>query len=180
MDVTKKRRKAVAVVTVLICVFTTIIFLPENVYAVQKKITNPALPILINDLKKIKFKKKNVRYSTCWSKKRRVSDNLKTGKKGGKIICDVAITFSGSVTGSIGGIVTIGVGASKSTKLGYEMHVGAKSNKYMVYKGKYKVETGWRYVYIKNKKSGKYKYLGKNRYKVKRPLYGEYSLKNVR
>lgn len=58
MDVTKKRRKAVAVVTVLICVFTTIIFLPENVYAVQKKITNPALPILINDLKKIKFKKK--------------------------------------------------------------------------------------------------------------------------
>ena len=25
--------------------FTTIIFLPENVYAVQKKITNPAKPL---------------------------------------------------------------------------------------------------------------------------------------
>ena len=115
------------------------------------------------------YRKQNVSYSTSWSSYKRVSDNLKGP---GSIHCQYSKSFSGSVSGTIKGITTIGVGASYTSTKGYTLKVG-KCTRYMGYRVKYKIEKGTRVVY--NSTTGRVK--SKNSYTVKKPIHGEYALR---
>lgn len=121
----------------------------------------------------IMYKKDNVTTSTQWSGYRRVSDNLKTGEKGGSISSTKATTFSAEVSGKVQGI-NVKVSGSVKNSIGYTLNVGKNKRVYLGYRVKYNVEKGKRYVY--NHAHRRWDFT--NDYTVKIPSYGEYALIN--
>lgn len=121
----------------------------------------------------IRYRKKNVKTYREWSGYRRISDNLKTGSKGGSISANKSTTFSATISGSIYGINVNSSGSVSSSK-GYTLNVGGNKRVYLGYRTQYAVETGKREQY--DLATGKV--YSTNNYTVKRPLYGEYALIN--
>ncbi len=122
------------------------------------------------------YTKSNVTYSNDWGSGKRCSDNLKA-KKGetGTISCTKTVTVTGSVSGKITGIETIGIGGSYSTQRNYTLTFKGPATKYMIYKPYYKVEKGTRVKRLMS--SGKS--VSSNSYTVKKCLHGQYALKNA-
>lgn len=108
-----------------------------------------------------------------WSVYKRVSDNIHTGSAGGSISCTQSVSFSANVTGNVYGI-SIDVGNTLSSTIGYTLNAGPNVTVYMAYRVKYEIETGTRYVY--DAETGKL--VSQNPVTIERPLYGEYKLLN--
>lgn len=123
----------------------------------------------------IRYRKKNVKNTSEWSGYRRISNNLKTGSKGGSISSTTATTFKTDVSGNISGI-NVSLGGSKSSSKGYTLNVGANQNVYMGFRVRYAVESGIREKY--DFTTGKV--YERNSYKVRKPQYGEYALIRIR
>ena len=84
------------------------------------------------------YKKANVSYYNKWSKKKRCSDNVKAHKgEKAKSKCDRTVSFSGSVSGTIYGISTIGAGGTFSSTVGYSLSFKGPATKYLSYKALY-------------------------------------------
>ena len=127
-------------------------------------------PRFVNDFRN---RKRNVKRYDEWSPYKRVSDNIQTGRAGGKISSNRSVTFGVDITGNILGL-GIATRTSISSQKGYTLNVGPNKRVYMGYRVKYKVETGINEVY--DVVTGKV--IRKNRYTVKTPQYGEYKLIN--
>lgn len=129
---------------------------------------NTVTPNVVNPYR---YSKENVKVTYQWSSYKRVSDNMKTGSKGGSITSNKSAKFTTVVSGGIAGL-NFSFG-SKSSSIGYTLHVPANSRKYMAYRVKYRVETGTRVRtdIVTGKKV-------KNKYTVKNPQHGEYKLLN--
>lgn len=138
-----------------------------TVKEVSEDQSNKVSPQMVNPYR---YSKENVRVSNEWSSYRRVSDNLRTGSKGGSITSNRSVTFSPVISGSISGI-NVSTGSSKTSSVGYTLNVGANKSVYMGYRVRYEVERGTRVRtdVVTGKKT-------RNSYTVKRPLYGEYRL----
>lgn len=121
----------------------------------------------------IRYRKKSVSTYQEWSGYRRVSDNLKTGAKGGSISANKTTTFTTLISGSISGI-SVNTSGSITNSRGYTLNVGANKRVYLGYRTRYAVETGKREKY--DLETGKV--YSTDSYTVKRPLYGEYALIN--
>ena len=123
------------------------------------------------------YKKSKVRISEKWGKWKRTSSVINTYKtKGGTLSVNESFTISGSVSGNIRGIVTIGTGASFSSSSGKTWQIEKNKRCYAVCRALYKVEKGVRKKI--NMNSGKV--VSKNKYKVKRPKgknYREFGVK---
>ncbi|MBU8569496.1 hypothetical protein KM900_02700 [Bacillus subtilis] len=124
----------------------------------------------VNDFRNVKM---NVKTYKSWSSFKRVSDNIATGSKGGSITANKTVTFTTTVSGSISGLGISTAGSVASSK-GYTLNVGANKRVYMAYRVRYNVEEG--YNCRKDIVTGKC--ISKKKYVVKKPMYGEYALKN--
>ncbi|MCB7153068.1 hypothetical protein LI278_04670 [Bacillus stercoris] len=124
----------------------------------------------VNDFRNVKM---NVKTYKSWSSFKRVSDNIATGSKGGSITANKTVTFTTTVSGSISGLGISTAGSVASSK-GYTLNVGANKRVYMAYRVRYNVEEG--YNCRKDIVTGKC--VSKKKYVVKKPMYGEYALKN--
>ncbi|MCY8494198.1 hypothetical protein [Bacillus inaquosorum] len=124
----------------------------------------------VNDFRNVKM---NVKTYKSWSSFKRVSDNIATGSKGGSITANKTVTFTTTVSGSISGLGISTAGSVASSK-GYTLNVGANKRVYMAYRVRYNVEEG--YNCLKDIVTGKC--VSKKKYVVKKPMYGEYALKN--
>ena len=72
------------------------------------------------------------------AKKKRCSDNVKAHKgEKAKSKCDRTVSFSGSVSGTIYGISTIGAGGTFSSTVGYSLSFKGPATKYLSYKALY-------------------------------------------
>lgn len=119
----------------------------------------------------IRYRKKNVKKSTEWSAYKRVSDNLKTGNKGGSITTTKSASFGATTTGSVYGI-QVAASATISSSVGYTLNVGGNQRVYVGYRVKYAVEKGTREQY--DLTTGKV--YSSNSYTRKVPQHGEYTL----
>ncbi|HEX6593795.1 MAG TPA: hypothetical protein VF095_04310 [Bacillota bacterium] len=142
---------------------------------VQQNLDTNSGEIAPNFVNPFRHKKEKVKNYYSWSGYKRVSDNIRTGKKGGSITANRSVTFKTSVTGTIAGL-GISTGGSVSSSIGYKLNVGANKRVYLGYRVRYKVEEGINHYY--DVVTGKT--IWKKRYVVKRPLYGEYKLINYR
>ncbi|MCY7901774.1 hypothetical protein [Bacillus inaquosorum] len=124
----------------------------------------------VNGFRNVKM---NVKTYKSWSSFKRVSDNIATGSKGGSITANKTVTFTTTVSGSISGLGISTAGSVASSK-GYTLNVGANKRVYMAYRVRYNVEEG--YNCLKDIVTGKC--VSKKKYVVKKPMYGEYALKN--
>ncbi|MFT4400798.1 hypothetical protein ACMX2I_12365 [Bacillus sp. SW14] len=124
----------------------------------------------VNDFRNVKM---NVKTYKSWSSFKRVSDNIATGSKGGSITANKTVTFTTTVSGTISGLGISTAGSVASSK-GYTLNVGANKRVYMAYRVRYNVEEG--YNCRKDIVTGKC--VSKKKYVVKKPMYGEYALKN--
>lgn len=132
---------------------------------------NVIKPQFFNDFRN--YKKKVKKYKE-WSKYKRVSDNIVTGKSGGSIASTKEVTFETSVSGETRGL-SFGLSASKTSSVGYTLNADPKTKSYMGYRVRYNVEEGENhYVDIIIGKT-----LSKKKYKRKVPMYGEYKLIKV-
>lgn len=118
------------------------------------------------------YRKEKVVITYEWTAYARISDNVKTGSKSASIQCSIEKAWSGSVSGFIFGIITIGTGATLKSTVGYTMTVPPYKTQYMAYKVRYKVERGTRVTY--NNVTGSI--ISKNSYTVKQTMYGQYAL----
>lgn len=119
--------------------------------------------------------KKNVKYYKEWSKFKRVSDSITTGKAGGSIVSTDEVSFGTSVSGSTNGL-SFDANVTKTSSVGYTLNADPKTTSYMGYRVRYKVEEGenhYRDIILG-------KTLSKKKYKRKVPLYGEYKLIKVK
>lgn len=123
------------------------------------------------------IKKENVRHFNQWSGFRRVSPNLKTGPKGGSLSTTQSTSFSMEISGTVDGL-GFGFGRSVTSAIGYKLNVGANRRVYIGYRVRYRVETGQRVQYQKNKLNGAVKVVSRTNYTVKIPQVGEYALVN--
>lgn len=122
------------------------------------------------------FTQSKVSYSNAWGSGKRCSDNVKAAKgENASVSCAKTVTVTGSVSGEIKGLVTIGVGRSCSSEKNYTLAFKGPATKYMVYKPYYKVEKGTRVKRLVS--SGKK--VSSNSYTVRKCLYGEYALKSA-
>lgn len=123
------------------------------------------------------YKKSGVKISSKWGSWKRTSSIMNTYKtKGGTLSTNESFTISGSVSGSIKGISTIGMGTSISSATGRTWQIGKNKRCYVQCRAEYKVETGTRTKISMN--SGKV--ISKNKYTVKRPkgkTYREFGVK---
>lgn len=119
----------------------------------------------------IRYRKKNVTNFYEWSGYRRVSDNLKTGSKGGSITTNRSTTFGATTTGNVYGI-QVAASASRTSSTGYILNVGANQRVYVGYRVRYSVERGTREQY--DLATGRI--YSVNSYNRKVPTYGEYAL----
>ena len=111
---------------------------------------------------KVKSKIKNK-----WGKYKKTSEIMNTSKsKGGTLGVDKVVSFSGSVSGNIKGIVTIGVGATISSAIRKTWEIEKNKRVYLGCRAKYMVEKG---VREKRRMSSGQK-VSSNKFKVKRPL----------
>lgn len=143
---------------------------PDEIYADAEEGT--IKPEFINDFFNIK---KNVKKSTGWSKYKRISDNIKTGKAGGSISAIKTVTFGTTSSGDVRGL-SFGFSASKSSAKGYTLNVGPNKRVYMGYRVNYNIEKGenWLVDVVTGK------VLRKSKYTYKKPRYGEYGLINYK
>lgn len=146
--------------------------LPEKVIvnAAESSKENPKR--MINP---VRNRKKNVKTYETWSSYKRVSDNVKFGKKGGTISADRTVSFSVEVSGNISGL-GISTSGSISSKIGYTLNADPNTTSYLGYKVRYKVEKGINEFYD----SSNGRVISRNEYTVKKPLYGQYALIKVK
>lgn len=113
------------------------------------------------------YKKSKVKISEKWGKWRQTSSIHNSSKtKGGTVSVNESFTISGSVSGNIKGIVTIGTGASISSSTGQTWIIEKNKRCYVACRALYKIEKGVRKKV--NMNTGKV--VAKNKYKVKRPM----------
>ena len=116
-------------------------------------------------------------YNSSFGNEQQLRSLINTYKtKGGTLSVNESFTISGSVSGNIRGIVTIGTGASFSSSSGKTWQIEKNKRCYAVCRALYKVEKGVRKKI--NMNSGKV--VSKNKYKVKRPKgknYREFGVK---
>lgn len=129
-------------------------------------------PRSLDPTKDIRYRKKNTTTTYEWSGYKRVSDDLITDSAGGSLSSTKSVSFGPSVAGSIYGLLDISVGGTLESETGYVLNVDPYKHVYMVYRVKYKVEKGTRECY--DALTGKV--LSSNKYTVKSPQHGEYSL----
>lgn len=122
-----------------------------------------------------RHEKKNVKYHEEWSKFKRVSDNITTGKAGGSILSTDEVSFETGVSGDVRGL-NFSAGVTKTSSIGYTLNADPKTTSYMGYRVRYKVEEGenhYRDVVLG-------KTISKKKYKRKVPKYGDYKLIKVK
>ncbi|PRR95134.1 hypothetical protein C6W20_18755 [Bacillus sp. NMCN6] len=143
---------------------------PAEIYA--DPVEGTIKPEFIMDFRNIK---KNVKKSTGWSKYKRISDNIKTGKAGGSITANKTVTFGTTSSGDIRGL-TFGFNVSKSSAKGYTLNVGPNKRVYMGYRVNYNIEKGenWLVDIVTGK------VMDKTKYTHKKPRFGEYGLINYK
>ncbi|WLR44433.1 hypothetical protein LC087_18800 (plasmid) [Bacillus carboniphilus] len=123
----------------------------------------------------IGYKKSNVKTTYSWSSYKRVSDNLKTSSKGGSLTANKSVSFSTQLSGAWR-FLNLSLGGSVSSSKGYTLNVGPNKRVYMGYRVRYKTETGYRITY--DKMTGRQ--YSKKKYTFKKPLHGEYALRNYK
>lgn len=112
------------------------------------------------------YKKSSVKITNEYGGWKRTSSILNTGKtKGGTLSINESHTISGSVSGNIKGIVTIGTGASITTASSKSWSIGKNKRCYAECRAEFKVERGTRKKISMN--SGKV--VSTNSYTVKQP-----------
>ena len=125
------------------------------------------------------YRKKGVSIKNKYGKWKRTSSIMNTyGTQGGTLHTNAAFTISGSVSGGIKGITTIGVGASFSSAIGKTWKIDKNKRCYLVCRAEYKVEKGTREKVNMNTR----KVVERNRYTVKRPrgkIFREYKVRNI-
>lgn len=126
------------------------------------------------------YRKKNVSIKDKMGGWKRTSSIMNTyGTKGGTLSTNEAFTISGSVSGCIKGIATIGVGASFSSAIDKTWKIGKNKRCYLICRAEYKVEKGTREKV--NWSTGKV--VERNKYTVKRPkgrVYREHKVRNIK
>ena len=120
------------------------------------------------------YKKSNVSVNYEYGKWKRTSSIMNTKKtKGGTLTVNESYTISGSVSGNIKGIVTIGTGSSITSATSRSWSIAKNKRCYAECRAEFKVERGTRKKISMN--TGKV--VSKNSYTVKRPrgkYYREY------
>ena len=125
---------------------------------------------------KYTYKKVNVKYSHEWTKPKKCSAQVKARKgETGTLICNTSVSVSGSVSGTIKGIVTIGVGSTYTANIGHTITFKGPATRYMTYSVKKKIEKGTRKQY--NATTGKL--VSSNAYTVKKPVDKKYATKDA-
>ncbi len=115
--------------------------------------------------------KTNVRTYEEWGPNRRVLNNvtIRSGQST-SISSNNSVSFSRTISGSVSGI-SISAAKTISSRVGYTLSTSTSGTWYMVFRPRYKVETG-----IRNYQPGHGGPVQKNSYTVKVPIYGSYSL----
>lgn len=128
---------------------------------------NSAFPIVADPaMSGYVYSKTNVSKYTKWSDWMRSSATADfTGTKGGSISVNQSYTFSGSVSGNISGIVTIGTGTSITNSSTMTWSIAKDKKCYVQCRAQYNVEEGTRVK--KSMNSGKT--ISTNSYTVKQP-----------
>lgn len=179
----KKQPKRRMIVFLSICLIICIVQPSSLALAKEERSDNTVLPknTIINAaenskrmINPVRNRKKNVKTYETWSSYKRVSDNVKFGKKGGSISADRTVTFSVVVSGNISGL-GISTSGSVSSKIGYTLNADPNTTSYLGYKVRYKVEEGINEFYD----STNGRVIASNKYTVKKPLYGQYALIKV-
>ncbi|MGN7283280.1 hypothetical protein ACTHP2_19380 [Bacillus altitudinis] len=142
---------------------------PAEIYADEEGTIKPEF---IMDFRNVK---KYVKKSTGWSKYKRISDNIKTGKAGGSITANKTVTFGTTSSGDVRGL-TFGFNVSKSSAKGYTLNVGPNKRVYMGYRVNYNIEKGENWLI--DIATGKV--MSKKKYTHKKPRFGEYGLVNYK
>ncbi len=143
---------------------------PVN-FGVELQVSNEVNPAFVNPYR---YSKENVKTSYSWSSYKRVSDNIKTGSKGGSITATKTVSFKTEISGPVYGI-DVGVGRTESSTKGYKLNADPNSTSYMGYRVRYKVEKG---THVRTDVVTGAKV--KRKYTVKTPRYGEYKLIKVK
>lgn len=122
------------------------------------------------------YTKANVTYSEGWGTGKQCSDSL-TCKKGetGTVKCNKIVSVSGSVTGTIAGITTIGVGSTYNSTKEYAISFTGPATKYMKVRARQKIEKGTR----QKRTLSTGKVVSTNTYTVRKNLYRDMYLYKV-
>lgn len=120
------------------------------------------------------YRKVNVTTTYAWTSYARVSDNLATGPEGGSLTSNRGVSYSTQVLYGDVTRISVSIGKTVSSSIGYTLNVGGNQTVYMGYKAYMLTETGTREKYI----IGSGIVVESNTYKVQIPQYGQYGLIN--